>query len=202
VWTKKTWNFSYFLQGHFIISCGETSYLIGGSTTKHAKMKSICFMLFFCNDTLNVNSPMNFNLLLSFLGDSGKPIVNTSYNPWSPWSPCPQTCNNGNNSAVQVRNRTCYTYVSPDLGCGNLGSITMETRPCGVQICPGIICSAPFYGIICWLLSAKQRCGTRLVNMSDFWIRASTIWWFWPQTNGERDGTTYFITISAIKHVT
>lgn len=73
-----------------------------------------------------------FTILIdnSFLRDNWKPIVNASYNPWSPWSPCPQTCHTGNNTAIQLRNRTCL--VSP--GCPT----SMETRPCQIQVCPGL----------------------------------------------------------------
>ena len=82
---------------------------------------------------------ININFILnSFLGENRNPIVNTNYNPWSAWTPCPQTCQAANQSVVQVRNRTCFT--SPQ-GC----FATIETRPCGVPICPGL-CECFNYG--------------------------------------------------------
>lgn len=87
---------------------------------------------------------ININFILnSFLGKNGNPIVDTSYNPWSAWTPCPQTCQAANQSVVQVRNRTCVTSKEAMLPQGCFA--TIETRPCGVPICPGL-CECFNYG--------------------------------------------------------
>lgn len=111
---------------------------------------------------------ININFILnSFLGENRNPIVNTNYNPWSAWTPCPQTCQAANQSVVQVRNRTCFT--SPQ-GC----FATIETRPCGVPICPGLCeCfnygqehNRPFPSNLVPLFQNGSSCKTFRINVS------------------------------------